>query len=161
MKNDASFKAIMDKAIERAKETMNQGVGGPFGAAVIDVDGTVLSVSSNSVLHDHDPTAHAEVNAIREAGKKKGTHDLSGCVLITTAHPCPMCLGAIIWANITHVVYGCRPKDAESIGFRDDFIYAFIKQDCRDHKVVNLEERFRELCLPLFKEYDQKKKTIY
>ncbi len=161
MKHDETFKDVMNQAIERAKETMNRDVGGPFGAAVIDADGTLLSVTSNSVLNDHDPTAHAEVNAIREAGKKKGTHDLSNCVLITTAHPCPMCLGAIIWANITHVVYGCRPKDAESIGFRDDFIYAFIKQDCRDDKVVTLEERHRELCLPLFQEYERKKKTIY
>ena len=100
---------VMKLAIERARETMNQNLGGPFGAAVIDKDGTILSVTSNTVLGDHDPTAHAEMNAIREACKVKGTHDLTGCVIYATGYPCPMCLSAIIWANIKTVYYGCTP----------------------------------------------------
>ena len=113
---------LMSKAVERAAKTMNQNIGGPFGALIIDKDGNILSISSNSVLKDHDPTAHAEINAIREATKKIGTHDLTGCTLYTTCYPCPMCLGAIIWSNIKKVYYGCTAKDADEIGFRDDFI---------------------------------------
>lgn len=161
MNRDDKHKDVMMKAIEEARKTMNADIGGPFGAAVIDADGKLLSVASNSVLHDHDATAHAEVNAIRKAGKVLGTYDLSGCTLITTAYPCPMCLGAIIWSNIKHVVYGCRPKDAEAIGFRDDFIYQFIKHETQNQDVLAIDEQFRMECLELFKEYAQKNKTIY
>ena len=152
---------VMKKAIERARQTMNDDVGGPFGAAIIDADGTVVSIASNSVLNDHDPTAHAEVNAIREAGKKMGTHDLSGCVLITTCYPCPMCLGAAIWSNIKEVIYGCRPKDAEAIGFRDDFIYDYIRGKGEQASVITLTEAHRDQCLTLFEEYHKKNKTLY
>lgn len=161
MNNDTRIKSIMDKAIAEAKKTMNDNVGGPFGAAIIDKEGKIISVASNSVLRDHDPTAHAEINAIRAAGEKLGTHDLTGCTLVTTAYPCPMCLSAIIWANIKHVIYGCRPKDAENIGFRDDFIYRFIRAEHPDKKVLEIDEAFREQCLLLFKEYQEKEKTVY
>ena len=100
----------MLRAIEQARSTMRQDVGGPFGAAIIDADGNIVCVASNSVLRDHDPTAHGEINAIRLAVKLLSTHDLSGCWLYTTAYPCPMCLAAIMWANIKTVVYGCRYK---------------------------------------------------
>lgn len=93
MNNDTRIKDVMDKAIAEAKKTMNADVGGPFGAAIIDSNGKIISVASNSVLKDHDPTAHAEMNAIRMAGEQLGTHDLTGCTLVTTAYPCPMCLG--------------------------------------------------------------------
>ncbi len=161
MKPKVTVQSVMLQAIEKARETMNNDLGGPFGAAVIDEHGELIAVTSNSVLNDHDPTAHAEMNAIREASKKRGSHDLSGCTLVTTAYPCPMCLGGIIWANITTVIYGCRPKDAESIGFRDDFIYDFIKKDCDDPNVLQLSEDFRDRCLKLFDEYKKKNKTIY
>ncbi len=161
MKPNVTVQKVMHQAIEKARETMNNNLGGPFGAAIIDELGDVVAVTSNSVLNDHDPTAHAEMNAIREASKKRASHDLSGCTLITTAYPCPMCLGAIIWANITTVIYGCRPKDAERIGFRDDFIYDFIKKDCNDPSVLQLSEDFRDRCLKLFEEYKEKNKTIY
>lgn len=108
---------ILEAAIRRAKQTMNENIGGPFGAAIIDKYGKILSVSSNSVLRDNDPTAHAEVNAIREACRHVGSYDLSGCILYTTAYPCPMCLSAIIWANIKKVYFGCRPEDAEKNRF--------------------------------------------
>jgi guanine deaminase len=152
---------VMELAIKRARETMNQNLGGPFGAAVIDKDGTILSVASNSVLGDHDPTAHAEMNAIREACKVKGTHDLTGCVIYATGYPCPMCLSAIIWANIKTVYYGCRPSDAEEIGFRDDFIYHFIQDGLQDETILEIKEKNRQDCLVLFKEYQEQSKEIY
>ena len=117
----------MLKAFEEARETMNTNHGGPFGSAIVDKNGEIISVASNTVLKDHNPTAHGEINAIIKAGQKLGTHDLSGCVLYTTAYPCPMCLSAIIWANIKKVYYGCETKDAEKVGFRDDFIYEFYQ----------------------------------
>ena len=156
MKNEA-----MMMAIERACETMNKNFGGPFGAAIVDANGEIVVVSSNSVLRDNDPTAHAEVNAIREACKKLGTYDLSGYVLYATGHPCPMCMSAIIWANIKKVYFGCTPEDAEKIGFRDDFIYRFINDGCTDKGVMEIIPHEREACLELFKEYSEKEKTIY
>lgn len=161
MNNNTRIKDVMEKAIAQAKKTMNENVGGPFGAAIIDKDGKIISVTSNSVLKDHDPTAHAEMNAIRDAGIKLGTHDLTGCTLVTTAYPCPMCLSAIIWANIKHVIYGCRPKDADDIGFRDDFIYKFIRDEHPDKNILIVDEKFRDECLLLFKEYQKKEKTLY
>lgn len=152
---------IMKKAIERARETMNKNWGGPFGAAVIDSDGNIVAVSSNSVLKDNDPTAHAEVNAIREACKKLGTYDLGGCTLYATGYPCPMCLSAIIWANVSKVYFGCTPEDAEKIGFRDDFIYRFINDGCKDENILKLSALDREECLELFNEYAKNNKTIY
>lgn len=152
---------IIYLAIDKARQTMNQNLGGPFGAAIIDSDGTILSVASNSVLGDKDPTAHAEINAIREASKIKDTHDLSGCIIYATGYPCPMCLSAIIWANIKTVIYGCRPSDAEAIGFRDDHIYRFIRNDMTDPIGINIKEFGRDECLTLFSEYSDKAKEIY
>lgn len=152
---------VMQLAIKKARETMNQDLGGPFGAAIIDANGSIISVASNGVLGDKDPTAHAEMKAIRIAAAKKDTYDLSGCILYTTAHPCPMCLGAIIWANIKEVYYGCRKKDADKIGFRDDFIYKFIVGGMKDEKVLKIEETQREACLEIFKEYQDKGKKLY
>jgi guanine deaminase len=149
------------KAIEQARKTMNENIGGPFGAVIIDKNGEILSVSSNSVLRDNDHTAHAEINAIREACKKINSYDLSDCILYTTAYPCPMCLSAIIWANIKKVYFGCRPEDAEKIGFRDDFIYKFIEKKSKDKNILDIYELDREECLQLFEEYSKKKKTIY
>ncbi len=95
-------------------------------------------IASNTVLGSNDPTAHAEVNVIRQACRKKGTHDLSGCILYTTCYPCPMCLSACMWANIKEVYYGCSPQDAQAIGFRDDFIYRYINEGCSDASVLEL-----------------------
>lgn len=152
---------IISLAIEEARKTMNENIGGPFGAAIINEEGEILSVSSNSVLRDNDPTAHAEVNAIRKACQKINSYDLTGCVLYTTAYPCPMCLSAIIWANVKKVYFGCRPQDAEEIGFRDDFIYRFIENKCQETEVLDLIELDRDDCLKLFQEYALKEKTIY
>lgn len=155
------MKEPMTLAIQQARKTMNDGIGGPFGAAIVDSEGNVIAVNSNRVLCDHDPTAHAEITAIREACKKLGTHDLSDYVMYATGYPCPMCLGAMIWANIKKCYYGCTPADAEEIGFRDDFIYRFIKDDCKDIEIMEFTEFQREQCLALFKEYHEKEKELY
>lgn len=152
---------IMKLAIDRARETMNLNYGGPFGAAIIDKNGEVIAVSSNSVLRDNDPTAHAEVNVIREACKKLNTYDLSDCILYATGHPCPMCLAAIIWSNIKKVYYGCRPEDAEKIGFRDDFIYRFINDGLKEKEVLEILELDHDECVKLFDEYEDSGKVIY
>lgn len=155
MKNEE----IMDLAIKEAKITMNKNMGGPFGAAIVK-DDKVISISSNTVLFDHDATAHAEINAIRKAGEKLKTHDLSGCTLYATGYPCPMCLSAIIWSNIKEVYYGTDLKDAEKIGFRDDFIYNFIKNN-NQGEILKIKKISKQECLKLFEEYDEKNKEIY
>ena len=111
----------MLEAIRLADESVENG-GGPFGAVIVK-DGEIVAGSSNSVTSDNDPTAHAEVNTIRQACRKLGTFDLSDCVLYTSCEPCPMCLGAIYWARIKRVYYGNTKKDAAEIDFADDFIY--------------------------------------
>lgn len=158
------IREAMNLAIKEADKTMTQGIGGPFGAAILSKEGNIVAVASNSVLGDHDPTAHAEVNAIRKACKFMGTHDLSGCILIATGFPCAMCLSAAIWANIKTVYYGCTPKDADEIGFRDDFIYDFI-HDMRHNEgpedVLTLECAERQECLKLFKAYHENNRQMY
>lgn len=154
-------KAYLQLAIDEARKTMNNDEGGPFGAVVVDTTDGSLYVASNSVLATHDPTSHAEINAIREACKKKGTHDLSGCILYTTCYPCPMCLSASIWANIKEVYYGCTPEDAEAIGFRDDYIYRYIQEGSKDQEVLNLTQAEREMCLDLFGEYAENESQRY
>lgn len=151
----------MEIAIDEARRTMNLDFGGPFGALIIDQNNEIIAVASNTVLRDHDPTAHAEINAIRKATKKLGSHDLSNCILYTTAYPCPMCLGAIIWSNIKKVYFGCVEKDADEIGFRDDFIYKFIENKRSNLNILDLEEKERQTCLTLFKEYQDKNKQLY
>lgn len=156
-------KEVMQKGIEQAFTTMRQNFGGPFGAVIVK-DGKIIAVESNSVLRDNDPTAHAEINAIRKAGKILNTYDLSGCELYATGYPCPMCLSAIIWSNISKVYFGCNPQDAEEIGFRDDFIYKFIenlRQNKEDKNLLNLVELSRNDCLKLFNEYAKTNKVIY
>lgn len=115
-------KAFMREAIRLANESCENG-GGPFGAVIVK-DGEIVAGASNSVTIDNDPTAHAEVNAIRKACKKLGTFDLTGCVVYTSCEPCPLCLGALYWAHIEKIYYGNSKKDAADIDFDDDFIYA-------------------------------------
>ena len=150
---------IMKLGIDEARRTMNENKGGPFGAVITDSDGNVIAVASNMVLESHDPTAHAEIMAIRKASEKLGTHDLSGCTLYATGYPCPMCLSAIIWANIKKVYYGTNLKEAEDIGFRDDFIYNYLKEV--NSEVLELININHDDCLSLFNEYKDNKKEIY
>jgi len=150
---------IMELGINKARITMNENKGGPFGAVITDKNGKVISVASNLVLETCDPTAHAEINAIREASQKLKTHDLSNCILYATGYPCPMCLSAIIWANIQTVYYGTDVNEAENIGFRDDLIYKYIAN--KNTGMLRLEQVNREKCLELFQEYKEKQKEIY
>lgn len=115
---------IMQRAIDLAAESVKKG-GGPFGAVVVK-DGKVIAESANSVTPDNDPTAHAEVNAIRLACKKLGTFMLDGCEIYASCEPCPMCLGAIYWAHIKTIYYAGTRSDAAKAGFDDDFIYREI-----------------------------------
>lgn len=128
---------FMKMAIEESKANSvnNYNAGGPFGAVIVK-NGEIISQAHNTVIENQDPTAHAEVNAIRLAAKKLGTHDLSNCIVYTSAEPCPMCLSAIIWSNIKEVYYSNSKEDAAEIGFRDDMIYDYIKN--RDYKILKL-----------------------
>jgi len=150
---------IMKQAIDKARKTMNENKGGPFGAAITDKDGNVVVVTSNLVLEKHDPTAHAEVMAIRKACEKLGTHDLSDYTLYATGYPCPMCLSAIMWANIKKVYYGTDLEDASSIGFRDDFIYKYLSGENKE--VLELTNICHDTAKELFDEYKDKNKEIY
>ncbi len=145
---------IMKLGIEEARKTMNEGFGGPFGAVIVDSNYNVIAVASNTVLKDNDPTAHAEINAIKKACKKLNTHDLTGYKIYATGYPCPMCLSAIIWANIKEVYYGTDLKDAEKIGFRDQKIYDFINK--KDLTLLDIEQIKHDECLKLFLEYNNK-----
>ncbi len=154
-------KEVMELAINEAKETMNKDMGGPFGAAIVK-DGKVISVASNTVLADYDPTAHAEVNAIREAARVLGTHDLSVTTIYASSEPCPMCLSSIIWANIKEAYFANTRKDAEDIGFRDDLIYDFIKSNNSDTNILDLRRIASEEALQVFKDLkNNKEKNMY
>ena len=118
-------KELMRRAIVLSEESVKHG-GGPFGA-VIARNGEIVAEASNSVTIDHDPTAHAEVNAIRKATSKLQNFDLEGCEIYTSCEPCPMCLGAIYWAHLDKIYYANDRKDAAGIGFDDDFIYQEIE----------------------------------
>lgn len=133
--------------------------GGPFGA-VITKDGIILASAHNTVVESKDATAHAEINAIREASKKLNTNDLSGCVLYTSAEPCPMCLSAIIWANIKEIYYANTKEEAGKIGFRDDDIYEYIKGNKQDTLIKHHMER--KEALEVFEEFEKMEgKIIY
>ncbi|MEG1623129.1 MAG: nucleoside deaminase [Alistipes sp.] len=125
--------ALMRKAIALSVENVANG-GGPFGA-VIARDGVIIATGKNRVTSDCDPTAHAEVSAIRAAAKVLGTFDLSGCQIYTSCEPCPMCLGAIYWARLNRMYYGNNKYDAAKIGFDDAFIYEEIALDPADRKL--------------------------
>ena len=151
---------IMKLAASEAAKTMKENIGGPFGAALVK-DGKLIAVASNSVLRDSDPSAHAEINVIRKAGKILQTHDLSGCEIYATGYPCPMCLSAIIWANIKVVYYGCEAWEAEKAGFRDDMIYDYLEKNRSDEKILKLDQVGHDECEQLYQEYTKENKTLY
>ena len=154
----------MKIAKELSDDNLKTNVGGPFGACIVK-DGKVIGKGSNHVLVNNDPTAHAEVTAIRDACKNINSYDLSGCEIYTSCYPCPMCLSAIIWANIKKVNYGNTKEDAAEIGFRDDFIYNYIKnidKSSQNNNVLNLECIDREETIKTFNAFSEKSnKTIY
>ena len=149
---------------ELADDNLKTNVGGPFGACIVK-DDKIIGKGSNHVLSNNDPTAHAEIMAIRDACKNIDSYDLSDCELYTSCYPCPMCLSAIIWANIKKVYYGNTKEDAASIGFRDDNIYNYIKNltdKAEDGEILNLECMDREETIKTFNKFIEKSdKTIY
>ena len=150
---------LMRRAIKLSEQSVRSG-GGPFGA-VIAKDGNIIAEGNNRVTLNIDPTAHAEVSAIRNACQQSKTFDLSGCEIYTSCEPCPMCLGAIYWAHIDKIYYGCDRKDARNIGFDDDFIYDEIPLKPEDRKKPS-EELLRNEALNAFYVWDNKAdKTKY
>lgn len=154
----------MKIAKELSDDNLKTNVGGPFGACVVK-NGEIIGKGSNHVLKNNDPTAHAEIMAIRDACKNINSYDLSGCELYTSCYPCPMCLSAIIWSNIKKVYYGNTKEDAANIGFRDDFIYNYIGQlneGTENNSVLNLTQLDREETIKSFNDFFNKNdKTLY
>ena len=150
----------MRRAIRLAQNGIDSNQGGPFGAIVVR-NGEIIAEGCNQVTSTNDPTAHAEVVAIRNACEKLGSFQLDDCVIYTSCEPCPMCLGAIYWARPAQVFYGCTREDAAEIGFDDQFIYDEIKKtiDERQLRIVNF---LREEALVVFKNWANKPdKTEY
>ena len=148
----------MSEAIKEAYEGIKNSHGGPFGAVIVK-NGKIVGKGHNCVLKNQDPTAHGEVMAIRDACKNLGTHNLQGCEIYTTAEPCPMCMGAILWSNIAKCYYGCDRIDTENIGFRDNIFYDVIegKSETFKSEQIDLDD-----CLELFKDYENfEEKKIY
>ncbi|NVK50910.1 MAG: nucleoside deaminase [Cyclobacteriaceae bacterium] len=155
-----SQKKFMREAIRLAKEGMEAGNGGPFGCVIVK-DGKIIGKGSNMVLKTNDPTAHAEVVAIRDACKNLNNFQLEGCEVFASCEPCPMCLGAIFWARPERVFYAGTKKDAANAGFDDDFIYQEIEVNPADRKIPMIS-MLREEALEAFeiwKEMDNK--TLY
>lgn len=130
MENDKIF---LRKAIEIASDGISTGCG-PFGAVIVK-DGKIISEANNRVVLNNDPTAHAEILAIREASSVLKTHELNECTLYSSCEPCPMCLGAIYWSGIKKVLYSCDRTDAEDAGFSDKLIYNEIELDPAKRKI--------------------------
>src|SRR5258708_1740596 len=151
---------FMRQAIALALENVRCGRGGPFAALVVK-DGSVVAEGANRVTSTNDPTAHAEVVAIREACRKLGDFQLSGCDLYTTCEPCPMCLGAIYWARPARVFYACVAADAAAAGFDDAFIYDELNLPLADRRVP-MHQLLRDESLTIFSAWkDREKKTPY
>lgn len=142
--------SFMQEAIRQAYEGIENGHGGPFGSVVV-LNGKIVGRGHNRVLLNKDPTCHGEIEAIRDACRNLNTHDLSECELYTTAEPCPMCLGAILWANIRTVYSGCNRQDTAQIGFRDDAFYDYLYG--KDTSALNQKTDSRDECLKLFEDY--------
>ena len=152
----------MKVAKDLADDNLITNVGGPFGACIVK-GGKIIGRGSNHVLENNDPTAHAEIMAIRDACKNINSYDLSGCEIYTSCYPCPMCISAIIWSNITKIYYGNTKEDAEDIGFRDKYIYDVISKINNNEK-IDLEFKCidRKETIKTFNNYMEKQdKTIY
>lgn len=149
----------MKEYFDYATMVANKGVlnkeGGPFGAVIVK-NGKIVGIGNNKVLLNNDPTAHAEITAIRDACKNLNTYDLTGCMIYSTSEPCPMCLSAIIWSNIKEVYYATTRLEVARIGFRDNLIYDYLENKNKDViKVIKIENKD---CKELLNNY---KNTIY
>jgi guanine deaminase len=151
-------KEFMREAIRLSLEMMRDGKGGPFGAVVVKGD-RIVGRGCNEVTSSNDPTAHAEIVAIRDACRRLETFQLEDCHLYTSCEPCPMCLAAIYWARIGEVFYGNTRTDAAKIGFDDDFIYREVALPIRERKIA-MKELLRSEALMAFAEWDRKTDKI-
>jgi len=130
-------KEFMRRAIELAQEGIDANDGGPFGAVVVK-DGKIVGEGCNRVTSTNDPTAHAEVVAIRAACQNLNSFQLDGCVIYTSCEPCPMCLGAIYWARPDRMYFACNREDAANVGFDDDFIYREIERPIEERRIESI-----------------------
>lgn len=143
----------MHLAITLSVKNVSENIGGPFGAVVVK-NGEIVAGSGNKVTSTNDPTAHAEVSAIRLACTKLNTFDLSGCVIYTSCEPCPMCLAAIYWARIDTIYYANTKVDAENIGFSDKFIYEELEKDM-NNRSLPIKQLMRDEAMEAFKLWEQ------
>ncbi len=150
----------MLEAIRLAKEGMRRGEGGPFGCVIVK-DGEIVGRGNNQVVGSKDPTAHAEMIAIRNACRNLNHFQLDDCILYTSCEPCPMCLGAIYWARPKQVFYACTREDAAGVGFDDDFIYKELILPLPDRKIP-IGELLRDEGLKAFDDWqDFEEKVAY
>jgi len=151
---------FMARAIELSIENVRSGRGGPFGAIVVK-EGEIIAEGVNCVTQSNDPTAHAEVMAIREACKKLRMFELTGCDIYTSCEPCPMCLGAIYWARAARLFFGNSAADAANAGFDDSFIYSEILQ-AHSQRKIPMEQMMSEEALQAFRAWQEKpNKVLY
>ena len=159
-KSPSAREDLMREAIDLAAEKMRAGLGGPFGALVVK-DGTVIARGFNKVTSDNDPTAHAEVIAIREACKVLGSFSLEGCEIYSSCEPCPMCLAAIYWARIDRIFFANSRADAAAIGFDDDRLYREISKPLSKRSLPIAQIEMAE-ARAVFREWEAKPdKIIY
>jgi tRNA(Arg) A34 adenosine deaminase TadA len=153
-------KKFMRRAIELAQKGIDKNAGGPFGAVIVK-DGEIVGEGFNEVTSTNDPTAHAEVVAIRRACKELESFQLEGCAIYTSCEPCPMCLGAIYWARPEKIFFACTREDAAEVGFDDQFIYGEIGEDFVKRKISTVNF-LREEGLDVFEKWTEKtEKTEY
>ncbi|RAL56957.1 tRNA-specific adenosine deaminase [SR1 bacterium human oral taxon HOT-345] len=149
---------FMEKAVELSLENMRAGKGGPFGAIIVR-QGKIVGTGANHVTSDNDPTAHAEVVAIRDACKNLGTFQLDDCEIYTSCEPCPMCLAAIYWARPKAIYYANTRKDAADIGFDDDFLYEELKKNLEERSLP-IHQLDKSNALKVFDEWKRKTDKI-
>ncbi|MFK8008566.1 MAG: nucleoside deaminase [Saprospiraceae bacterium] len=153
-------KYFMQRAIDISRKGMESNDGGPFGAVIVK-DGKIIAEGNNRVTSSNDPTAHAEVVAIRNACQELDTFQLDGCIIYTSCEPCPMCLGAIYWARPDKMFYACTKEDAARIGFDDDFIYKELNLNIQDRS-IKTEQMMNAEGNEVFKLWESKEdKTEY
>lgn len=151
---------FMREAIRLSKEKMLEGFGGPFGAVIVK-DGQIIARGFNQVLSTHDPTAHAEVTAIREACRALNTHVLEGCQIYTSAEPCPMCMASIYWARLDECYYGNPKEETARIGFDDQFIYEEFERPLSG-RALPMKKLLADEALEAFRLWEEKAdKTMY
>jgi len=149
---------FMARAIQLSMENVDSGRGGPFGAVVVR-NGAIIAEGANRVTSTNDPTAHAEMVAIRQACQKLGVFDLEGCEIYTSCEPCPMCLGAIYWARLSRVYFANADADASKIGFDDSLIYRELAQPHSQRK-IRMIQMMREEALAAFRAWENKPNKI-